>query len=37
MTARWWHLVLILAIGYALGYWLPAAGNATLGKLYPRG
>jgi len=37
MTTRWWHIVLILAIGYALGYWMPALGNASLAKVYPRG
>ncbi len=37
MTARWWHFLLILAIGYALGYWMPALGNATLAKVYPKG
>jgi hypothetical protein len=37
MTPRWWHILLILVIGYALGYWMPALGNATIGKLYPKG
>jgi len=32
-----WHLaILALLIGYALGYWMPAVGNLTLAKLYPR-
>lgn len=32
-----WHFaILFLVIGYALGYWMPAVGNATLAKLYPR-
>ncbi len=37
MTARWWHFILILMVGYALGYWMPALGNATLAKVYPKG
>jgi hypothetical protein len=33
-----WHgVVIALLIGYALGYWMPALGNATIGKLYPQG
>lgn len=36
MTTRWWHILIILAIGYALGYWMPQLGNASLGKLYKR-
>jgi hypothetical protein len=30
----WHHVVLWLLVGYALGYWAPALGNLTLGKLY---
>jgi hypothetical protein len=37
MTPRWWHILIILAIGYALGYWMPAIGNMTLGRIYARG
>lgn len=37
MTTRWWHIVLLILIGYALGFWMPALGTATIGKLYPRG
>jgi hypothetical protein len=30
-----WHgALLALLIGYALGYWFPMVGKATLGKLY---
>jgi len=36
-TPKIWHLILILAIGYAIGYWMPALGNATLAKIYPKG
>lgn len=31
-----WGAVLLLVIGYALGYWVPTIGNYTIGKLYPR-
>jgi len=37
MTTRWWHIVGLLLIGYALGYWMPKLGNVTLAKIYPRG
>lgn len=38
MTTRWWHIVGILVIGYALGYWMPQLGTMTLGRLYaPKG
>lgn len=38
MTPKMWHLVLILMIGYALGYWFRGLGNVTLAKLYmPKG
>lgn len=38
MTTKWWHIILYLAIGYALGFWMPQLGKATLGKLYaPKG
>lgn len=33
---KWWHVVLWVALGYALGYWMPALGNMTLAKVYPR-
>lgn len=36
MTARWWHLLILLAIGYALGYYMPALGDVTLGKVYAK-
>jgi Na+/H+-dicarboxylate symporter len=37
MTTRWWHILILLAIGYALGYWMPKLGDVTLMKIYPRG
>jgi hypothetical protein len=37
MSARWWHVLLVLLIGYALGYWMPALGDMTLGKIYKKG
>lgn len=36
-SAKWWHIIILIGIGYALGYWMPQAGNATIGKLYPKG
>jgi hypothetical protein len=29
--------IVMLLIGYALGFWMPALGNKTLARLYPRG
>lgn len=37
MSARWWHILLLILLGYALGYWMPALGDMTLGKIYKRG
>lgn len=37
MTTKWWHILGLLIIGYALGYWMPALGNMTLAKIYPKG
>lgn len=36
MKHHWGWTVLVLLIGYALGYWMPGLGNATLAKIYPR-
>lgn len=33
MTTRWWHIVLLLLIGAAVGWYYRPLGNATLGKL----
>lgn len=33
----WGSVILVLAIGYAIGYWMPKLGNMTLAKIYPRG
>lgn len=33
-----WHMaVIFLALGYAIGFWMPSIGDSTLAKLYPRG
>lgn len=34
---KWGMILLVLLIGYALGYWMPALGNVTLAKIYPKG
>jgi hypothetical protein len=33
MSVRWWHILLLVAAGYAIGYYWPAIGKMTLGKL----
>lgn len=35
MSNRWIHLLVILAVGYALGYYFRSVGNMTLAKIYP--
>lgn len=35
MTTKWWHMVLLLLIGYLLGYYFPTFGKATIGKVIP--
>lgn len=37
MTTRWWHIIALLVIGYAVGYWFRMPGDATLGKIYKAG
>lgn len=37
MSVRVWHIVLLVLLGYALGYWMPKLGDMTLGKIYARG
>ena len=37
MSTKWWHILLLVLIGYAIGYWMPALGDMTLGKVYKRG
>jgi hypothetical protein len=37
MMPKWWHTLIILLIGYALGYWMPKLGDLTLAKIYPKG
>ena len=35
---NWTKVLLFVAIGYALGYWMPQLGSMTLGKVgIPRG
>jgi hypothetical protein len=36
MTPKWWHILILVAIGYALGYWMPKIGDMTIGKIYAR-
>jgi hypothetical protein len=36
MNMHWGHFIWILALGYALGYWMPKLGDMTLAKVYPR-
>ncbi len=33
MTTRWWHIIGLLIIGYVIGYYWPALGAATVGKI----
>lgn len=35
MRVNGWHVFLIIALGYILGYYFPALGQATVGKLIP--
>lgn len=37
MKFHWGFWIVWLLIGYALGYWMPKLGDATLAKIYPRG
>ena len=30
-----WHFLWIIALGYILGYYFPALGMATIGKIIP--
>jgi hypothetical protein len=36
MQWKWWHTVLLVAIGIGIDYWFPALANMTLGKLTGR-
>jgi hypothetical protein len=36
MTAKWWHLAVLLFIGIAIDYFFPQLANMTLGKLTGR-
>lgn len=36
MSVKWWHILVLVLIGYAIGYWMPSLGDMTLGKLYKR-
>lgn len=33
MSVKWWHILGLVLIGYALGYWMPKFGAMTLGKI----
>lgn len=33
MSVRWFHIVLLIAVGIALDYWMPSLANNSLGKL----
>jgi hypothetical protein len=33
MSVRWWHILGLVAIGYAIGWYAPALGKMTLGKV----
>jgi hypothetical protein len=37
MSVRWWHILALVAIGYAIGFWMPKLGQMTLGKIYAPG
>jgi hypothetical protein len=37
VSIRAWHIIGLIVIGYALGYWMPKIGDMTLGKIYARG
>lgn len=34
MSVRMWHIIALVLIGYAAGYWFRMPGDATLGKIY---
>ncbi len=34
-SARWWHIIGLLLIGYVIGYYWPALGKMTVGKIKP--
>ena len=36
MSTKWWHTLLLVLAGYAIGYWMPKLGDMTLGKIYAR-
>lgn len=33
MSVRWWHILFLILVGYALGYYAPQLGTMTVGKL----
>ena len=33
MDPKWWHVAIVLLIGYAIGYAWPKLGTVTLGKV----
>lgn len=34
MSIRMWHIIALVLIGYAVGYWWSTPGDMTLGKIY---
>ena len=37
MSIKAWHVIGLLLVGYAIGYWMPKLGDLTLAKIYPKG
>lgn len=35
MNLKGWHMLLVLLVGYAAGYYFRGLGNATLAKIVP--
>ena len=35
MTTRWWHIIGLLIIGYVIGYYWPALGKMSVGRIMP--
>lgn len=32
-SAKWWHILLLLAVGYAIGIWMPGPGQSLKKKI----
>ena len=35
MNTRWWHIIALVLLGYAIGYYWTAPAKLTLAKIYP--